>query len=152
MKTGSVELKLRNGTAIKIKGSPDLWPRFRKLILEVSKERASDQVEEGEPKESSRAGKLAHVDSVENRELEAGHSSRSQSGWMNQRVCWSLKEAAERCGVSYHTLYRAACRGDLKIIKIFGRMMVSESELPRFVGERDRIFAEETKKVKRRPN
>ncbi len=39
----------------------------------------------------------------------------------------------ERCGVSYLTLYRAACRGDLKIIKGFGRMMVSESELSRFV-------------------
>jgi hypothetical protein len=36
-------------------------------------------------------------------------------------------------GVSYHTLYRAVCRGDLKIIKGFGRMMVSDSELARFV-------------------
>ncbi len=105
------------------------------VILEVGKGKSSEHLQEGEPKGSSQAGKLAHGDSVENHELEApaDHPSRSQPGWMNQWLCWSLKEAAERCGVSYHTLYRAACRGDLKIIKGFGRMMVSESELPRFV-------------------
>jgi hypothetical protein len=62
-----------------------------------------------------------------------GCPARSGSERTNQRQCWSLKEAAERCGVSYHTLYRAVCRGDLKIIKGFGRMMVSDSELARFV-------------------
>jgi hypothetical protein len=61
---------------------------------------------------------MAIVDSIENHELEAlaDRLSRSQPGWMNRKLCWSLKEAAERRGVSYHTLYRAACRGDLKII------------------------------------
>jgi hypothetical protein len=46
-----------------------------------------------------------------------------------------MLEAAERCGVSYRALYRAVCRGDLKIIKSFGRMMMSHSELPRFVAK-----------------
>src|SRR5438309_11128923 len=57
---------------------------------------------------------------------------RSQSSSMNQKLCWSLKEACKRCGISYLTLYRAACRGDLKSNKGCGRMMVSESELSRF--------------------
>ena len=52
----------------------------------------------------------------------------------NQRLAWTLKDAAARCGVSYWTLYRAACRGDLHVIKGFGRMMVAESELNRFLG------------------
>jgi helix-turn-helix protein len=86
-------------------------------------------------RESSQAGRSTHGDSLENHEVDAraDYPSRSQPGSVNQRLCWSLKEAAEGCGVSYHTLYRAACRGDLKIIKGFGQMMVSESELPRFV-------------------
>ena len=135
MNTGSVELKLQDGTAIKIKGSADFVAAVTTAILEVSKGTSGERIQEGEPKGSSQAGKLAHGDSVENHEVEssADHPSRSQSGSMSQKLCWSLKEAAERCGVSYHTLYRAACRGDLKIIKGFGRMMVSESELPRFV-------------------
>jgi predicted site-specific integrase-resolvase len=69
---------------------------------------------------------------------------------MNQRLCWSLKEAAERCGVSYHTMYRAVCRGDLKIIKGFGRMMVSESELPRFVANATEYLPMRRKMSKRR--
>lgn len=52
----------------------------------------------------------------------------------NNRLAWTLKDAAARCGVSYWTLYRAACRGDLHVIKGFGRMMVTESELNRFLG------------------
>jgi hypothetical protein len=104
-------------------------------ILEVGKGKLGEHIQAAEIKESSQAGKLAHSDSVENHELEApaDHSSRRQSGWMNEKLCWSLKEAGERCVVSYITLYRAACRSDLKIIKGFGRMMVSESELSRFV-------------------
>jgi hypothetical protein len=52
----------------------------------------------------------------------------------NQRLAWTLKDAAARCGVSYWTLYRAACRGDLHVIKGFKRMMVAETELNRFLG------------------
>jgi Helix-turn-helix domain len=52
---------------------------------------------------------------------------------ITQKLAWTLRDAAERCGVSYWSLYRAACRGDLKVIKGFGRMMVSEAELSRFL-------------------
>jgi hypothetical protein len=135
MNTGNVEFKFQDGTAIIIKGSADFVAAVSTAILKVSKEKASDRAKEGEPKQFPKAGILADGDSVESHEMEApaDHPSRSKPGWMNQRLCWSLKEAAERCGVSYQTLYRAACRGDLKIIKGFGRMMVSDSELPRFV-------------------
>jgi hypothetical protein len=104
------------------------------VILEISTEKSRDLVEVGEPKQSPQAEKLVQ-DSIENHEMEAPADLpiRSQPSWTNQRLCWSLKEAGERCGVSYLTLYRSACRGDLKIIKGFGRMMVSESELSRFV-------------------
>ncbi len=51
------------------------------------------------------------------------------------RKAFSLKEAADLCGVSYHTLYRAVCRGDLKVLSGFGRSMISDSELNRFLGK-----------------
>jgi len=135
MNKGTVELKIQDGTAIKIKGSADFVAAVMTAILEVGEGKSGGHIQVAEIKESSQAGKLAHSDSVENHELKTpvDHYSRRQSGWMNQKLCWSLKEAGERCGVSYITLYRAACRGDLKIIKGFGRMMVSESELSRFV-------------------
>jgi helix-turn-helix protein len=134
MRTGTVELKFRDGTAIIIKGSADFVAAVSTAILEVSKE-SSDRAEEGEPKQFPEAGKLVYGDSVESHELEApaDHPSRSRPGWMNQRLCWSLREAAERYSVSYQTMYRAVCRGDLKIIKGFGRIMVSDSELRRFI-------------------
>jgi hypothetical protein len=181
MKTGTVELKLQDGTAIKIKGSAEFVAAVTTVILEVSDRYSREHLHKGDPeirqdvsanrfkglppmfspqwqdarsllferlgrvptvgevfellRESSQAIKWTHGDSLENQELAApaDHPPKNQSDAMNQRLCWSLKEAAERCGVSYSTLYRAACRGDLKIIKGFGRMMVSESELPRFV-------------------
>jgi hypothetical protein len=134
MNTGTVELKFQDGTAIKIRGSADFVAAVTTAILEVSNEKSGEHIQKAEPKVSSQIGKLAYGDSVENHELEApaDHSPSRQPGWMNQKLCWSLKEAGERCGVSYLTLYRAACRGDLRIIKGFGRMMVSESELSRF--------------------
>jgi predicted site-specific integrase-resolvase len=50
-----------------------------------------------------------------------------------QRRAFTLGEAAAICGVSYHTLYRAICRGSLRILTGFGRMMVSNRELDRFL-------------------
>ena len=148
MKTESVELKLQNGTAIKIKGSPDFVATVAKAILEVSKERASDQVEEGEPKESSRAGKLAHVNSVENRELEAGHSvwlDESKVMLVTQRSCRTLRRQLS------HPVSGAVSRRpeDHKRLWSNDGVRIRVATLRR---ERDRIFAEETKKVKRRPN
>jgi hypothetical protein len=108
MNTGTVELELQDGTAIKIKGSTDFVAAVSAVIFEVSKGTSSEHLQQGEPKESFQAGKLPPGGYVENHELEAPaeHPPRGQSGCMNQRLCWSLKEAAERCGVSYHTLYR----------------------------------------------
>jgi hypothetical protein len=52
-----------------------------------------------------------------------------------QRRAFTLDEAAAICGVSYHTLYRAICRGNLRVLRGFGRMMVSDKELDRFLGK-----------------
>jgi len=52
-----------------------------------------------------------------------------------QRRAFTLDEAAAICGVSYHTLYRAICRGNLRVLTGFGRMMVSDKELDRFLGK-----------------
>lgn len=51
------------------------------------------------------------------------------------RRAFNLREAAALCGRSYHTLYRAACRGELRVLSGFGRMMVSDKELNRFLGK-----------------
>jgi hypothetical protein len=51
-----------------------------------------------------------------------------------ERRAFTLSEAAALCGVCYQTLYRAAVRGDLKVLTGFGRMMVSDQELNRFLG------------------
>jgi predicted site-specific integrase-resolvase len=51
------------------------------------------------------------------------------------RKAFSITEAAAACGVSYHTLWRAICRGDLRPLKGFGRLMISESELNRFLSK-----------------
>jgi hypothetical protein len=48
---------------------------------------------------------------------------------------YTLREAAQAVHRSYFTLYRAVCRGDLKVLKGFGRLAVSEAELNRFLGE-----------------
>jgi helix-turn-helix protein len=52
-----------------------------------------------------------------------------------QRRAFTLDAAAAICGVSYHTLYRAICRGHLRALTGFGRMMVSDRELDRFLGK-----------------
>ena len=48
---------------------------------------------------------------------------------------FSLHEAAKKCGVSYSALWRAACQGKIKVLKGFGRMMVSAAELKRFLSQ-----------------
>jgi predicted site-specific integrase-resolvase len=52
-----------------------------------------------------------------------------------QKRAFTLEQAAAICGVSYHTLYRAVCRGNLQIVTGFGRMMISDKELDRFLGK-----------------
>jgi len=53
----------------------------------------------------------------------------------DDRRAFSLREIAEKCGVSYSVIWRAAARGDLKVLKGFGRTMVSGEELKRFLGK-----------------
>ena len=71
MTTGTVELKIQDGTAIKIKGSADFVAAVMTAILEVGKGKSGQHIQEIGPKESSQAGKLTHGDSVEKDELEA---------------------------------------------------------------------------------
>jgi hypothetical protein len=52
---------------------------------------------------------------------------------LGQRRAYTLTEAAALFGVSYHSLYRAAIRNDLKLIRGFGRMMISDAELNRLL-------------------
>ena len=52
----------------------------------------------------------------------------------DDRRAYSLREIAEKCGVSYSVIWRAVARGDLKVLKGFGRIMVSGEELKRFIG------------------
>jgi hypothetical protein len=52
-----------------------------------------------------------------------------------ERRAFTLSEAAALCGVCYQTIYRAAVRGDLKVLTGFGRMMVSAQELDRFLSK-----------------
>jgi len=198
MNTGTVEFRLQDGTAIKIKGSADFVAAVTAVILEVGKGGSSEHAQKGKPepqrspssnrfeglpamfspqwqearslllerfgrsptvgevfeslRESSQAGRSTHGDSLEHHEPEATADDppRSQPSRMNQRLCWSTQRGCRTLRRQLSHPYRAACRGDLKIIKGFGRMMVSESELPRFVAKRDRIFAEEAKEVRRR--
>jgi len=58
----------------------------------------------------------------------------SESEYAHKRA-FTLGEAAAICGVSYHTIYRAICRGNLRVLTGFGRMMVSDKELERFLAK-----------------
>jgi Helix-turn-helix domain len=48
------------------------------------------------------------------------------------RRVYTLKQAAEELGVTYVSLWRAAARGDLKVLKGFPRLAISAAELERF--------------------
>ena len=59
----------------------------------------------------------------------------SKVQFLIQQRAYSLKDVASSCGRSYATLWRAAVRGDLRVLRGFGRMMVSEAELSRFLSQ-----------------
>jgi hypothetical protein len=151
MNTGTVELKFQDGTAIKIKGSADFVAAVTTSIFEVGKGKSGGHIQAAEIKESSQAGKLVHSDSVENHEFEApaDHSLRRQSGWTNQKLCWSLKEAGERCGQLYHTVSGSVSRRpeDYQRLWTNDGIRIGVVTLRRQHGG---ILAEETKAVKRR--
>jgi hypothetical protein len=50
-----------------------------------------------------------------------------------QRRVYTLRQAADELGVTYVSLWRAATRGDLKVLKGFPRLAVSTAELERFL-------------------
>jgi hypothetical protein len=50
-----------------------------------------------------------------------------------QRRVYTLRQAANELGVTYVSLWRAAARGDLKVLKGFPRLAVSTAELERFL-------------------
>jgi hypothetical protein len=50
-----------------------------------------------------------------------------------QRRVYTLKQAADELGVTYVSLWRAAARGDLKVLKGFPRLAISAAELDRFL-------------------
>jgi hypothetical protein len=50
-----------------------------------------------------------------------------------QRRVYTLRQAADEMGVSYVSLWRAAARGDLRVLKGFPRLAISAAELERFL-------------------
>jgi excisionase family DNA binding protein len=49
------------------------------------------------------------------------------------RKAFTVAEVASQCGVARDSIYRAIYRGQLKRLAGFGRFMISESELQRFL-------------------
>jgi hypothetical protein len=54
-------------------------------------------------------------------------------GEYEKRRVYTLKQAAYEMGVTYVSLWRAAARGDLKVLKGFPRLAISAAELERFL-------------------
>lgn len=48
---------------------------------------------------------------------------------------FSFGEIAGKCGVSYSAIWRLAYQGKIRVLKGFGRMMVSAAELNRFLSQ-----------------
>ncbi len=51
------------------------------------------------------------------------------------KLVFTLQEAAAAIGRPYIALYRAVVRGDLKVLKGFGRLCITTDELNRFLTE-----------------
>jgi predicted site-specific integrase-resolvase len=66
------------------------------------------------------------------------------------RRAYSIKEAAEMCGRSYYTVYRAVCRGDIRVLSGFGRAMISDEELNRFLGKSEIYRGKRTRVAKQK--
>jgi hypothetical protein len=64
-----------------------------------------------------------------------------------QRRAFSLREAAAMVGRSYHTLYRSALRGEIRVISGLGTMMISDQELERFLGRSEQYRPVKRKKL-----
>ena len=53
---------------------------------------------------------------------------------MKERLALSVKEAAETLGVGKELIYRAINRGELRAVRLGGRVMVPRIELERLLG------------------
>ena len=60
--------------------------------------------------------------------------STSESGLANRRA-YTIAEAAELLGVHKVSIYRRIYSGDIKVLSGFGRLMISDTELDRFLGK-----------------
>jgi predicted site-specific integrase-resolvase len=63
------------------------------------------------------------------------------------RRAFTLKEAAAMVGRSYHTLYRSALRGDIRVMSGLGTMMISDQELERFLERSEQYRPVKRKKI-----
>lgn len=66
-----------------------------------------------------------------------------------QRRVYTLKQAADELGVSYISLWRAAARGNLKVLRGFPRLAVSAAELERFLTSNAEYSPRRTKSHRR---
>ena len=62
------------------------------------------------------------------------NSSTSENGLANRRA-YTIAEAAELLGVHKVSVYRRIYSGEIKVLSGFGRLMIPDTELKRFLGD-----------------
>jgi excisionase family DNA binding protein len=60
--------------------------------------------------------------------------STSENGLANRRA-YTIAEAAELLGVHKVSVYRRIYSGEIKVLSGFGRLMIPETELEKFLGQ-----------------
>jgi excisionase family DNA binding protein len=60
--------------------------------------------------------------------------STSENGLANRRA-YTIAEAAELLGVHKVSVYRRIYSGEIKVLAGFGRLMIPDSELQKFLGD-----------------
>jgi len=66
-----------------------------------------------------------------------------------KRKVYTLRQAADELGVTYVSLWRAAARGDLKVLKGFPRLAISAAELERFLSSNTEYSPRRRRKTKK---
>ena len=62
------------------------------------------------------------------------NSSTSENGLANRRA-YTIAEAAELLGVHKVSVYRRIYSGEIKVLAGFGRLMIPDAELQKFLGD-----------------
>jgi excisionase family DNA binding protein len=62
------------------------------------------------------------------------NSSTSENGLANRRA-YTIAEAAELLGVHKVSVYRRIYSGEIKVLAGFGRFMIPDAELQKFLGD-----------------